>query len=94
MWDQRTPASILLGFPRIIPTYVGSTWKDEDAAVDDRIIPTYVGSTAKELATTIPVSNHSHVCGINWYRRHKQPRASESFPRMWDQPMSLTGSCT
>ena len=31
-------------------------------------------------------SNHSHVCGINSPRQIIPTGATESFPRMWDQP--------
>ena len=50
-----------------------------------RIIPTYVGSTEMEYRGQEPMSNHSHVCGININCRSTAMNPNESFPRMWDQ---------
>ena len=52
-----------------------------------RIIPTYVGSTATITKSRLNISNHSHVCGINSWRVSVRVSGSESFPRMWDQPI-------
>ena len=53
-----------------------------------RIIPTYVGSTPSGSLLPSPVSNHSHVCGINSFRLSSFAFPPESFPRMWDQRRS------
>ena len=50
-----------------------------------RIIPTYVGSTQRQNHSSVLLSNHSHVCGINRCLGAFSMSFSESFPRMWDQ---------
>ena len=52
-----------------------------------RIIPTYVGSTHKNSRQKPQKTNHSHVCGINQVLQKVVSIRSESFPRMWDQPL-------
>ena len=50
-----------------------------------RIIPTYVGSTSSIIKLSIEATNHSHVCGINYFTISRRVAELESFPRMWDQ---------
>ena len=50
-----------------------------------RIIPTYVGSTSAACTGALSLTNHSHVCGINYSFFITSITAFESFPRMWDQ---------
>ena len=50
-----------------------------------RIIPTYVGSTLFHADVQRLFSNHSHVCGINFFIQCSKKGTIESFPRMWDQ---------
>ena len=54
-----------------------------------RIIPTYVGSTMGGAYSLQGYTNHSHVCGINRVNALLRTGKDESFPRMWDQPLSL-----
>ena len=72
---------IVESFPRM--------WDQQSSSmlflVTSRIIPTYVGSTQNGPVECPLVSNHSHVCGINFYSRDIVLRGLESFPRMWDQ---------
>ena len=44
-----------------------------------------MGSTSREEARGSSVSNHSHVCGINYFCGILNRCICESFPRMWDQ---------
>ena len=57
-----------------------------------RIIPTYVGSTRACARRGVSVPNHSHVCGINVVKEHWQDICNESFPRMWDQHVTVSGT--
>ena len=50
-----------------------------------RIIPTYVGSTRRPVNFSSRITNHSHVCGINFPVTVVLRFPNESFPRMWDQ---------
>ena len=66
---------------------------DQPVAIDNtgttlRIIPTYVGSTQTRRGCSLQSPNHSHVCGINGTAGSLPECCRESFPRMWDQPMT------
>ena len=54
-----------------------------------RIIPTYVGSTSCYFFYGAVRSNHSHVCGINLRATYALAPEHESFPRMWDQLLTI-----
>ena len=59
--------------------------------LSDRIIPTYVGSTPIQPNQRALTANHSHVCGINRSPRMRHFYRTESFPRMWDQHIIVSG---
>ena len=79
---QRTTES----FPRMWDQQHEGGAPDEQ----ERIIPTYVGSTIKNTTVRCSSANHSHVCGINDTGHGIDAEGIESFPRMWDQPLSPT----
>ena len=54
-------------------------------SINNRIIPTYVGSTRYNGSSETYITNHSHVCGINYSFPKIVKLIVESFPRMWDQ---------
>ena len=45
-----------------------------------------MGSTLTPSRSSTAITNHSHVCGINFDIGISSSFSIESFPRMWDQP--------